>query len=79
MRQAVEQLARDVRRLVLVAAHVHDLRHQVARMAGAHVEPARLVVPPLQILDDHRVEVTFCRLQLSAKIFVNSSVVGFFA
>ena len=52
----VEQLARDDRLAIRVAADVDDLRDQVARMARAHLELARLVVLALQVLDHHRVE-----------------------
>src|SRR4029453_16991691 len=64
----VEQLARDDRRFVLVAADVDHLLDDVARMTAAHLEPARLVVATCQVLDDDRVVGDALPLQIHREI-----------
>src|SRR4030095_1986267 len=54
--RGVQQIAGDRGRAALVAAHVDDLLDQVAWMAGAHLNPSRLVVLAVQGLHHGRVE-----------------------
>src|SRR5262245_43570136 len=76
--RAIEQFARNRGRNTAVMAQRGHLIEQIARMAGAQRPVHRRVMPPLEILDDYRMEteMTTPAVQLEdAREFVDGRIV----
>src|SRR4051812_40692097 len=75
----IEKLARNNGFAIAIPAHVDDLRDQVARMAGAHLQLARAVILAFEILDHHRIEREAAPLAVQfedAAVLVKGRVLG---